>query len=563
MAICLVLSAPLGVVSPIIIKRVIDRANAGEGLESLFFWGAVLAGLTLVTLIFKLVEGYAKTLFGNMLLRDLRLNLYMHMQRLSLSYYTSHETGTLLSRQVDDVSNLEGVMAGTFVRAALDSIMAVVYSVLLFWLEWRLALAAVILVVLILAFNFTVSGQLRQRTLRVRERWTDVTRFLHQSLSGQFLVRATAAEAREAGLFERVLMGSIKANVRMEMFSLVTGNLLGFIAGLIPTLIVIFGVYLIIKGSLSVGELFAFFMYLGSMTAAVISVTQVNPVMQSSLASLQRIFEVLDTEPEVIAPGTGKKLPALQGEVIFDHVSFGYQPGRLVLHDINIQVQPGQTVALVGPSGSGKSTLVNLVPRFLEPASGRILIDGEDLNTLDLNWLRRHIGVVPQQIFLFDRTVTENLTYGRPGASMEEIRSAARAANALEFIEALPAGFETRVGEGGSLLSGGQCQRLAIAREILNDPGIIILDEATSALDSETEALIQQAFESLLKNRTAFVIAHRFSTIADADLILVLDQGRVVESGTHAELFEQGGLYTRLCESQFSDKPKDSVGESR
>jgi ABC-type multidrug transport system fused ATPase/permease subunit len=557
MAVCLALSAPLGVISPVIIQRLIDQATAGAGIEDLLLWGGALAGLTLVTLLFDLGGGYARTLFDNLLIRDLRLNLYLHMQRLSLSYYSRHETGSLLSRQVDDVGNLQGVMAGTFVRASVDLAMAIVYCVLLFWLEWRLALGAVTLAALIFVLEYAVSDQLRRRTRKVRERWTDVSRVVHQAISGQYLVRATAAENREAGLFRRVLQGSIRANIDKELFSLVTGNVFGLIGSLTPTLIIVFGVYLIVTGSLSVGELFAFFMYLGYMFGAVAGVAQVNPVLQSSLASLERIYEVLDTEPEVIVPGAGIELPTLRGEVVFEHVSFGYEPGRLVLRDIDVRVRARQVVALVGPSGSGKSTLAHLVPRFFEPTSGRVLIDGEDLQTLDLSWLRRHIGVVPQQVFLFDRTIAENLAYGRPGASMDEIREAARAANAIEFIEALPEGFDTAVGERGSRLSGGQRQRLAIAREILSDPAILILDEATSALDSATEALIQRALKSLLKDRTAFVIAHRLSTIVDADLILVLDQGRVVESGIHDELLALGGLYARLCESQFLGNADD------
>jgi subfamily B ATP-binding cassette protein MsbA len=546
MAVCLALSAPLGVISPVIIQRLIDQATAGAGIEDLLLWGGALAGLTLVTLLFDLGGGYARTLFDNLLIRDLRLNLYLHMQRLSLSYYSRHETGSLLSRQVDDVGNLQGVMAGTFVRASVDLAMAIVYCVLLFWLEWRLALGAVTLAALIFVLEYAVSDQLRRRTRKVRERWTDVSRVVHQAISGQYLVRATAAEDREAGLFRRVLQGSIRANIDKELFSLVTGNVFGLIGSLTPTLIIVFGVYLIVTGSLSVGELFAFFMYLGYMFGAVAGVAQVNPVLQSSLASLERIYEVLDTEPEVIVRGAG-----------IEHVSFGYEPGRLVLRDIDVRVRARQLVALVGPSGSGKSTLAHLLPRFFEPTSGRVLIDGEDLKTLDLSWLRRHIGVVPQQVFLFDRKIAENLAHGRPGASMDEIREAARVANAIEFIEALPEGFNTAVGERGSRLSGGQRQRLAIAREILSDPAILILDEATSALDSATEALIQRALKSLLKDRTAFVIAHRLSTIVDAGLILVLDQGRVVESGIHDELLALGGLYARLCESQCLGNAND------
>ncbi len=551
------LAAPLGIVSPWIISDLIDHQ------QDLIFWGTILVGLSLLTVLFDLARGYAKTIYDNKLLRDLRLNLYLHMQRLSLRYYSDRETGTLMSRQVDDVSNLEGVMAGTFVTAGVNLVMALIFSGLLIVLEWRLATAAITLVVVVFALQYMISGELRRRTRRERERWTEVSRMIHQAISGQFLVRAAAAEPREASKFKSVLMSSIWANVGKQLFNLYTGQLFGLIAALAPALIVLFGIYLIQiesgqPGAFTVGDLFAFFMYLGSLFGAVVAVARINPALQSSLASLERIYEVVDTEPEIIRPpGDGKRLEELRGEILLEGVSFGYTPDKLVLRDIDLHLPAHGMVALVGSSGSGKSTLANLLPRFFDPTSGRVLIDGEDIKTLDLSWLRRHIGLVPQEIFLFDRSITENLTYGRPDASMDEVRSAARAANALEFIEALPEGFETTAGERGAKLSGGQRQRLAIAREILSDPAILILDEATSALDSETEALIQQALESLFEGRTAVVIAHRLSTIMCADCILVLDAGRIVQQGTHEELADVPGLYQRLCRSQFLDGSPD------
>jgi subfamily B ATP-binding cassette protein MsbA len=275
--------------------------------------------------------------------------------------------------------------------------------------------------------------------------------------------------------------------------------------------------------------------------------------MQSSLASLERIYEILDTEPEVTSPEDGVRLPELRGEVRFESVSFAYDPEVPVLRDISLAVPPRTMVALVGPSGAGKTTLAHLLPRFFDPVEGSVLIDGHDLRSLDLHWYRRHIGLVPQEIFLFDRSVAENITYGTIGATDEQVREAAAAANALEFIEQMPKGFDTLIGERGVRLSGGQRQRLAIAREILRDPAILVLDEATSSLDSETEALIQEALGVLLSGRTSFVIAHRLSTVVRADVIVALQDGRIAELGRHDELLARGGLYARLYHSQFRE----------
>ena len=546
------LSKPVSLVSPLIVSRLIDDSVQSREARELMFWSSLLVGMTVLTVVFNLLLGYATTIFNNRLLRDLRLNLYVHMQKLSLRYYSEQETGTLMSRQTDDVGNLRGVMPDTLARAALDALMTLIFAGLLFYLEWRLAAVAIAVIVLIFGFQLAISGELRVRTRTERERWTDLSRALHQALSGQYLIRATAAEDREAARFSKALRKSVRAIFRKELFQLVTNHFFGFIATLAPVLIILLGVWMIRQEQMSVGELFAFFMYLGHFFGSAMAVAGVNPALQSSLASLERIYEIFDTQPEVEASATGTELARLEGEVVFEDIGFGYEPDKPVLDGISLRVPARTTVALVGPSGSGKTTLAHLVPRFFDPDSGRVKIDGHDLADLDLRWLRRKIGLVPQQVFLLDRSIAENIRYGRPEASLEQVREAARAARALKFIESLPEGFDTMVGEQGVKLSGGQRQRLAIAREILSDPAILILDEATSALDSETETLIQEALSVLLEKRTALVIAHRLSTVVEADQIVVLDKGRIVEQGPHDELADAGGLYSRLYRSQFS-----------
>jgi len=552
----LVVSTPLPLVSPLIVRKVVDDAVGSSQRADIVFWGMVLVGMTLLSVAFALAIGYCTTIFHTKVIRDIRLDVYLHMQRLSYRYYGDREAGYLMSRQTDDVGNLRGVMADSFATAAVDLVRGIGYAAMIFYVEWRMALGGLVLVVAIFGFQYAISPAMRRLSRLTREKWSEVSKALHQSISGYPLVLATASERHEARRFAGVLHDSVRANVKQDMFFLLTRNVFRLIAGVAPTIIVLAGVYLIVTSELTVGGLFAFFMYLMQMFSSFGTVASVNPRMQSSLASLERIYEVLDTEAEVASRDEGRRLQRVGGAVTFDHVEFAYETGRPVLRDICLEVPSQTMVALVGPSGAGKTTLAHLIPRFFDPVAGSVLVDGHDLRDLDLHAYRRHIGLVPQEIFLFDRTVAENLTYGSHSATMGDIRAAAEAANALEFIEDMPEGFDTLIGERGVKLSGGQRQRLAIAREILRDPAILVLDEATSSLDSETEALIQEALAHLLAGRTSFVIAHRLSTVVRADMIVALEDGRIVETGTHHELLQRAGLYARLYESQFrSDAP--------
>lgn len=552
MATCLILGTPLALVSPLLIRRVVDDAVERSSYDDVVTWGLLLVALTVVAIGLEVIRGQAKILLDHRVLRDLQRDLYLHVQRLSLRYYRDRETGYLLSRQVDDVSNLSGVMADSFIAAAIDALTAVAYLTMLFVIEWRMALGGLVLAAIIFGFLALISPELRRRTRREREAWTEVSQNLHQSLSGHDLVRAAATEKYEAKRFVGVLHHHLRAAMSRDMFTLWTNHTFGLIAGVAPTLIVLAGVVLIVTSDFTVGGLFAFFMYLMSMFVAVAGVAELTPRMQSSLASLERIFEVLDTEPEIISPRPGKRPKTMAGELIFEGVHFAYDADKPVLHDLNLTVPAHQLVAVVGASGAGKSTLANLALRFYDPVGGRVLMDGCDLRELDLSWYRRQVALVPQDIFLFDRSVAENIAYGRRDATREQIEAAAQAAKAMEFITDLPQGFETLVGEKGVRLSGGQRQRLAIAREILRDPALLILDEATSALDAATEALVQEALETLLEGRTAIVIAHRLSTVLRADRIVVLDEGRVVQAGTHRELLAEEGPYQRLYRTQLT-----------
>ena len=550
---CMLLAAPLAMVSPLVVRHVIDHKEA----ENLVQWALVLIGMGLFSVVFGLLNGYCTTMFHTKVLRDLRMILYRHVQSLSIRFHHDRETGYIISRQIDDIGNLDGVMADAFGRASIEAVKAVGFMIMLFYVEWRMALGGLVLALMIFGFEYLISPALRRRSREARETWSKVTEGVNQGVTGHLLVQTTASETREAKRFAGVLHRSVRASVKRGLFALWTNHVFHLIGGVAPAMIVLAGLYLMREGDFTTGGLFAFFMYLMQMFGSIGVVAGLNPSMQSSLSSLERIFEILDTEPEIASP-TDAAHPTFRGAVTFENVGFAYEEGRDVLDDIDFAVEPNTMVALVGPSGAGKTTLVQLVPRLFDPDRGRVVVDGHDVRALDLRHYRRHLGMVPQEIFLFDRTVAENIAYGRPRATDDEIRAAARAANADDFIREMKDGYDTLIGERGVKLSGGQRQRLAIARELLRDPTILILDEATSSLDSESEALIQDALATLLSGRTSFVIAHRLSTILRADLILVLDAGRVVERGRHAELLAENGLYARLYRSQF-ERPLEST----
>jgi ABC-type multidrug transport system fused ATPase/permease subunit len=404
---------------------------------------------------------------------------------------------------------------------------------------------------MILTVGKLVTGRMRRLHRASSERWTRVSSAMHQSVTGHALVQSTATETSEALRYTRVLHESVRADVGRDMFGLMTRLMFGLIQGLGPAMIILGGMYLIVTSDFTVGGLFAFFIFLSQLLASVLAIAGFNGALQGSLVSLERIFQLLDTKPEVASPPVGAKRLAVLGRLTFENVSFAYVEGRPVLRNIDVDIRPNTRVALVGHSGAGKSTLASLIPRLHDPTSGRILVDGVDLRDLDIRHYRRQVGIVPQDIFLFDRSIAENIACGRRRVTREQIRAAAEAANATEFIDQMPDGFDTVVGERAIRVSGGQRQRLAIAREILRDPRILILDEATSALDSKSEALIQEALERLLEGRTSVVIAHRLSTIIGSDLILVMDQGEIVERGRHDELMALGGRYAVLYRTQF------------
>lgn len=539
---------PAGILSPLLVRRLFDEAIPAKDLPLLLRLGAVVIGLTLFSQAIGFVEGLLAIRLQNRVRYRVARDLFEEVLRLPLAFLRRTETGYLMSRVRDDVESLGALMTDRLLQAAIDVVRAVLFFGLLLWIDFALALSGLVLVSLITGGVMLMSGRLRRKAEAMREADARSSAALQEALAGAATVKTAGREPAETRRFTATVRRAIRAAVGHETLGLATGSALGLVGSLGLYVIVCVGAYRIFSGLSTYGTLMAFFIYLTQLVTAASSVLSLNPAIQKALASLERIFALMDERKE---PRGAGEMPRLRGEVEYERVSFEYEAGRPVLRDVTFRARPGEVVALVGRSGAGKSTLVALLSRLYDPTSGAIRVDGRPIGEYPLRSLRSQIGVVPQDVFLFNRTIRENIAFARPDATEDEIRAAARAAHAAEFVEKLPLGYETLVGERGVRLSGGEKQRLAIAREVLRDPPILVLDEATSSLDSESESLVRDAIDRLKRERTSFVIAHRLSTVVSADAILVLEDGRVVESGRHAELLERGGRYRDLYETQF------------
>jgi subfamily B ATP-binding cassette protein MsbA len=468
-----------------------------------------------------------------------------------MSFHRSRETGDLLSRVSNDVMVLQRVVSTDLVEAARSPMTIVIALAFMASLEWRLTLFSLVClpgISLVIAHS---GDRLRLLTREVQQRLGGLNAYVQERLSGIETVQIFGMEQREVEQFRGINEGNYRANMRVAwVVSLLTPTV-EFISAFGMLLLVLVAGYLALKGPLSLPTLIAFAYSSQRMGSKLGLLGKIWLSGQQAAAAGDRVFEILDAQEAVPESPGAQTLPRVEGRVAFTHVDFAYGDGDLVLHDIDVTVEAGQVVALVGPSGVGKTSLVNLIPRFYDPTAGSIEIDGMDTVGVTLRSLRSQIGIVPQEPILFSGSVRDNIAYGRPEASQEEVESAARAANADQFIQDLPRGYDTPVEERAANLSGGQRQRLAIARALLRDPRILILDEATSALDAESEALVQDALETLMRGRTTLVIAHRLSTIRRADRVLVLADGRIVEDGTHRELLTAGYAYRRLYEGQL------------
>jgi ATP-binding cassette subfamily B protein len=482
----------------------------------------------------------------------LRKQVYAHLQKLDLSYFETAKAGDLSYRLTEDIDRIGEVINKLFHDFLPCVLQLIAIPIYMIYLNWQLTLATVIVAPLMGILIGWFGERLRKYSLKSQNRVSDLSAILTEVFSGIRLVRAFAAENYEIARFSHEAERSFQAKYSAERLKAVQIPIIGFLEALSALSLILVGAWQIQQQNLTVGEFFSYLAAAGLLIDPIGHVTNNYNEFKQGEASVDRIFELIAIQPTVLEPANAMNLPPVQGKVEYRHVTFAYKPGEPVLKDISLLVMPGEAIALVGASGAGKTTFVNLLPRFYGPATGQILIDGVDIRNVTLESLRRQIGIVPQETIMFSGTVAQNIAFGQHTYDLEAVIAAAKIANAHQFISQLPEGYQTWVGERGVNLSGGQRQRIAIARAVLLNPQILILDEATSALDSESEALVQEALERLMQQRTVFIIAHRLSTVRRCDRILVLERGQIVESGTHEELLALERRYARFYAQQFS-----------
>jgi ATP-binding cassette, subfamily B, bacterial len=553
---CIVAVAALGLVPGFVIARIIDATLPHKNLGELAVEVGIILTSALLASATGVLQGYLNSVVGEGIMRDIRTSLVAHLHRMPLRFFTDTKTGEIMNRVSNDVDNVDNVVTGTLTTIVTNVVLIATTLIAMFVWNWRLALLSVAIVPLMVFPLGPVGRRMYQIRRKTREQRDEIESITQEtlSISGITLIKSFAREAYERSRFYRVGTRLMQLEIDLAM---VGRWFLASVTAMVvvgPALVWFGGGWLAIAGSLQVGVIVAFVSFIqGRLYGPAASLAGIQVQIVSALAVFERIFDYLDMKPEEYDPPGAVALVRVSGDIAFEDVVFGYEPSREVLKGVSFHVRPGEVAAFVGPSGAGKTTITQLVPRFYDPQQGRVLVDGHDLRQVTLDSLRRDIGIVTQETYLFHDTVANNLRYGNPDATDAELEAAARAANIADFIASLPEGYRTVVGERGHKLSGGERQRLAIARVLLKDPRILILDEATSSLDYENEAAIQRALEVVMRDRTSLVIAHRLSTVLAADVIFVVDDGRIVESGRHATLLARGGLYSRLYRTQFRD----------
>lgn len=528
-------------------------AQSKSGLALLAASAVVL--IALIGSIAGYVANYYTESVGQWVANDLRLRIYHHLQRLSLSYYDTHQTGLLLSTLTDDVATIQNFASSATLGILIDLLTIVGMLGLMFWLDWDFALIAVGVTPFLLLFVSRFKKSVKKATHEVRKRQSDIVAVVQQGLGSMRTVEAFGREDLEESRLGEASQATVEAALKARQIKALLSPVVNLTVALCTAIVLWRGASLILSGAMTVGSLTVFLAYLSKFFKPVQDLAKMTNTIAQTSVGLERIQAILDTDVGIPQKADAKDPGSLRGRIVFEHVAFAYDPAAPVLRDVNFTIEPGQRIGIVGPTGGGKSTVVSLIPRFYDPTNGRIRIDDQDLGDLELAALRRNIGFVLQDTVLFRGTIRENIAYGHPGASEDEIREAARLANAHEFIDRMPQGYDTLVGERGLTLSGGQRQRLGIARALIRNSPILILDEPTAALDTESEKLVMEALERLMHGRTVITIAHRLSTIRDADKIIVLKAGVVAEEGTHAELVRLNGVYAELHRIQTGDVP--------
>ena len=553
---------------PLIIRSIVDQGIKGGDIGAIWRGVAALMGLTLIRGLFTFLSGRWTEIASQNVAYDLRNEIHTKLQSLSFSYHDRAETGQLLTRAVSDVDRIRFLTGRAFLRLVEVVSLLLGIAIVMMTINLRLALLTLIVVPFLAYQALAFGARYRPLSRAIQQQLADLTTCLEQNLRGARIVKAFAQERAEVGRFEKENAALFALSVTATRMRSINLPLLRLVVSVGTVFVLLYGGQLVIRHQLTMGELVAFTTYVGQLLVPVRRLGMIVPGIAQAVASGERVFEILDAEAEVKDLPGARPLGPVRGHIRFEHVHFAYFGRHRVLDDVDLELQPGQVVALLGTTGSGKSSVISLIPRFYDPTQGRILIDGQDIRHATVSSLREQIGIVLQDTTLFATTVRENLAFGRPDATEEEIVAAARNASAHEFVMELPQQYDTLVGERGVTLSGGQRQRVAIARALLKDPRILILDDATSSVDTETEALIQAALARLMKGRTSLVIAQRLSTIRQADQVLVLDRGRIVARGqrtaehtAHEELLQTSGLYAEIYYRQLRPQEEHLHGQ--
>jgi len=551
---CVVAATYLTVVVPLIVKDVIDKVLIQGMYDQLAWLSLAIVGVAAVKGVVSFAQRYAQQYLGQKVVYTLRNDLFASLQEKSFSFYDRAQTGQLMAKVTNDVDQIRALLAWWLETLIASILTTLTVLVVVATLDLRLTLVFMSTIPFVFVITFYFSKRIRPRFMLVRQIFGEMTSVIQQTIVGRNVVRAFAQESFEEDKFEQPHGRYLQTNLEIWRYRSIVMPAMAFFLAIGTALVYWYGGGEVIQGRLTIGSLVASASYLMMLVMPVRFIGFLVTFYTNAMASAERVFEIMDAKPGVEEKPNAIELPPISQQIALKHVSFEYVPERKALDDVNLTVRFGETVAVLGATGSGKSSLIQLIPRFYDVTSGNITMDGHDIRDVTLKSLRRQIGIVLQDTFLFSGTIRENISFGRPDATMEEIEKAARIAGAHEFITSFPDGYETKVGERGVTLSGGQKQRIAIARALLLNPRILIFDDSTSSVDIETEHEIQKALQQLLKNRITFIITQRLSTIKNADRIIVFENGKIVEMGSHEDLLLQQGIYSRIYNTQFKEQ---------
>ncbi len=560
----LILASAVNLAVPLFVKQLVDVVMVQKNLEMLNRIAGMIVLMFVLQMIFSTIHNYLYDVTEKRVITDFRKVIFSHLHEMSTSFFVKRRTGEIMSRMTNDVTTVEGVITDLPATVLQQSIRLIGGIIIIIYMNWKLTFMILVLAPVLVLFAKIFGKKLKKLSKEIQDKLATSTTILEENISGMQVVKSFVRQKLEIQRFDNAVEDSFQSAKKRVKISAFFGPVIGFLAFSTGLALLWYGGREVIIGNISPGELIAFILYATIIAGPMGSFARLYTRIQEGLGASERIFEILDTKSDVQDAPDAVPMSPVAGKVEIKNLRFHYREDQEVLKGLNFTVEPGEMVALVGPSGAGKTTLVQLLHRFYDPVSGEILVDGQNIRNIQMLSYWRQIGLVPQETLLFGGTIEENIRFAKEDATLAEIKEAARAANADGFIDECPDGYQTIVGEKGIRLSAGQRQRIAIARAILKNPHILILDEATSSLDNESEKLIQEALERLMQGKTSFVIAHRLSTIHNADRILVMDKGRIVETGTHQELMDRKGLYQYLynLKALQVDREMDSMGEA-